>query len=320
MLDPVTVSVLTHRFAAIVQEMGEAMLRTAYSQILNSSRDFSTAICDASARLVAQAEHVPIHVGAIPWAVESVRDFFQGKIRPGDVYLLNDPYHGNNHLPDLTAFVPVFVDGEVVFWSVNRAERQARECVRSWTDGVYHGETILDDDGHGTTDIWIRATVTKKGDALTVDLSDSHRQVQGFINSSFPNTMSAVHMAFAYLIEPRTPKNSGTFRPVKVIARQGTIVWPYPPAPVTLATNHCAQDIAEAIIKALAPACPERAIAGWGRRFRIAIKGVNPRTKRPFIWHMFHARPGGGASAVGDGWETAGEGQAAGGIKVGSVG
>src|SRR5213079_2774307 len=66
MLDPVTVSVLTHRFEAIVQEMGEAMLRTAYSQILNSSRDFSTAICDDQARLVAQAEHVPIHVGAIP--------------------------------------------------------------------------------------------------------------------------------------------------------------------------------------------------------------------------------------------------------------
>src|SRR5438034_594974 len=328
MLDPVTVSVLTHRFEAIVQEMGEAMLRTAYSQILNSSRDFSTAICDASARLVAQAEHVPIHVGAIPWAVESVRDFFQGKIRPGDVYLLNDPYHGNNHLPDLTAFVPVFVDGEVVFWSVNRAHQSDiggsthgaynPGATEIWQDGVYHGETILDDDGHGTTDIWIRATVTKKGDALTVDLSDSHRQVQGFINSSFPNTMSAVHMAFAYLIEPRTPKNSGTFRPAKVIARQGTIVWPYPPAPVTLATNHCAQDIAEAIIKALAPACPERAIAGWGRRFRIAIKGVDPRTKRPFIWHMFHARPGGGASAVGDGWETAGEGQAAGGDKFGS--
>ncbi len=111
MLDPITVSVLTHRFEAIVQEMGEAMLRTAYSQILNSSRDFSTAICDGQARLVAQAEHVPIHVGAIPWAVESVRDFFQGRIRPGDVFLLNDPYHGNNHLPDLPAFVPVFVDG-----------------------------------------------------------------------------------------------------------------------------------------------------------------------------------------------------------------
>src|SRR2546430_17487146 len=93
MIDPITVSVLTHRFEAIVQEMGEAMLRTAYSQILNSSRDFSTAICDDQARLVAQAEHVPIHVGAIPWAVASVRDAFAGRVHPGDVFLLNDPYH-----------------------------------------------------------------------------------------------------------------------------------------------------------------------------------------------------------------------------------
>src|SRR2546422_566226 len=330
MSDPVTVSVLTHRLEAIVQEMGEAMLRTAYSQILNSSRDFSTALCDAQARLIAQAEHVPIHVGAIPWAVESVRDAFKERIRPGDVYLLNDPYHGNNHLPDLTAFVPVFVGGEVAFWSVNRAHQSD---IGGSTHGAYNpGATeiwqeglrttplkLFDDDGHGFTDIWIRATVTKKGSALTIDLGDCHPQVHGFINSSFPNTMSAVHMAFAYLIDPRTPKNSGTFRPVRVIAKQGTIVWPYPPAPVTLATNHCAQEIAEAIIRALAPACPERAIAGWGRRFRIAIKGVNPRTRKPFIWHMFHARPGGGATAVGDGWETAGEGQAAGGIKFGSV-
>jgi N-methylhydantoinase B len=416
MVDPITVSVLTHRFEAIVQEMGEAMLRTAYSQILNSSRDFSTAICDRDARLVAQAEHVPIHVGAMPWAVESVRDFFTGRVRPGDVFLLNDPYHGGNHLPDLTAFVPVFVEDELLFWSINRshqsdiggsthgaynpgateiwqeglritplklydagelrddvmqmittnvrhphdfmgdlramigsarigerrvlallteygpkivmeavdlildsAERQVRECLRGWKDGVYRGESVLDDDGHGIEDIAIRATVTKKGDALTVDLSDSHAQVIGFVNSSFPNMMSAVHMALAFLIDPRTPKNAGTFRPVTVIAKQGTVVWAFPPAPVTLATNHCAQEIAEAIIKALARACPDRVIAGWGRRFRIAIKGVNPRTKQPFIWHLFHARPGGGASPVGDGWETAGEGQAAGGIKFGSI-
>jgi len=416
MVDPITVSVLTHRFEAIVREMGEAMLRTAYSQILNSSRDFSTAICDRDARLVAQAEHVPIHVGAMPWAVESVRDFFKGRVRPGDVFLLNDPYHGGNHLPDLTAFVPVFVDDEPAFWSINRshqsdiggsthgaynpgateiwqeglritplklydagvlrddvmqmittnvrhphdfmgdlramigsarvgerrvlalleeygpkivmeavdeildsAERQARDCIRGWKDGVYRGESVLDDDGHGIEDIHIRATVTKKGDALTVDLTDSHAQVIGFVNSSFPNMMSAVHMALAFLIDPRTPKNAGTFRPVTVVARQGTVVWSFPPAPVTLATNHCAQEIAEAIIKALATACPDRVIAGWGRRFRIAIKGVNPRTKHPFIWHLFHARPGGGASPVGDGWETAGEGQAAGGIKFGSI-
>src|SRR3989454_10329965 len=266
MIDRITVSVLQHRFVAIVAEMGEAMLRTAYSQILTSSRDFSTALCDAQARLIAQAEHLPIHVGAIPWAVESVRDAFKGRVRPGDVYLLNDPYHGNNHLPDLTAFVPVFVGDEAAFWSVNRAhqsdiggsthgaynpgateiwqeglritplklydagelrddvlrmittnvrhphdfmgdlramigparvgerrllalledygaatvveaideildggEGQARACIRGWKDGTYRGEAGLDDDGHGLPHIWIRATVTQKGGARTID-------------------------------------------------------------------------------------------------------------------------------------------------------
>jgi N-methylhydantoinase B len=417
-IDPITVSVIQHRLHAIVEEMGEAMLRTSYSQILNSSRDFSTAIADPDGRLVAQAEHVPIHVGALPWAVQSIRKVFGDRVRPGDVYLLNDPYHGNNHLPDLTAFVPVFAGatGRLLFWSINRshqsdiggathggynpgateiwqeglritplrlydagvvredvlhmiatncrhprdfrgdlaamigsarvgerrlqallgeygvdtallgveavldgAERQARACIATWKDGVYRGEAILDDDGHDRRDIHIRATVTKRGSELTVDLSDSDPQTAGFVNSSYANMRAAVAMALAYLIDPETPKNDGTFRPLKVVAREGTVVWARPPSPVTLCTNHCAQEIGEAVIKALAGACPERAMAGWGRRFRIAIQGTNPRTGRPFIWHMFHARPGGGASSAGDGWPSAGEWQAAGGIKFGSV-
>src|SRR5262249_50602658 len=181
-------------------------------------------------------------------------------------------------------------------------------CIRSWADGEYRGEAVLDDDGHGSSEIAIRATVTKRGDALTVDLSDSDPQVAGFVNSSYPNTMSAVFMALAYLIDPEIPKNDGTFRPLMVRAKEGTVVWPFPRAPVTLSTNHCGQEIAEAVIKALARACPERAIAGWSRRFRIAIRGINPTTGRPFIWHMFHARGGGGASDAGDGWPAAGEG------------
>ena len=123
MPDRITVSVVQHRCVAIVAEMGEAMLRTAYSQILNSSRDFSTAVCDGAGRLVAQAEHVPIHVGALPWAVRAVLDTFAARIGPGDVYLLNDPYFGGNHLPDLTVLVPVFADGRLAFWSINRAHQ-----------------------------------------------------------------------------------------------------------------------------------------------------------------------------------------------------
>ena len=416
-VDPITVSVIQHRLLAIVEEMGEAMLRTAYSQILNSSRDFSTAICDLDGRLIAQAEHVPIHVGALPFAARAMTEFFEGDIHQGDVFLLNDPYHGGNHLPDLTAFVPVFEGDNPRLWSINRAhqsdiggathgaynasatdiwqegiritplklydrrelrrdvmqmiatnvrhprdfrgdlaamigsahlgeqrflalanefgwettlaaieavldgaERQTRAVISEWQDGVYFGEALLDDDGRANKDIHIRATVTKSGSHLKIDLTDSHPQVTSFINSSYPNTYSSVVVALSYLIDPHTPKNDGTFRPIEVIAKPGTVVWANPGAPVTLATNHCGQEIIEAIIKALAPACPERAIAGWGRRFRIAIQGKDPRhSNKPFIWHFFQARPGGGASSVGDGWPGGGEWQAAGGIKFGSL-
>ena len=71
-VDPITRSVVQHRLSSIVTEMGEAMLRTSYSQILNSSRDFSLALCDVNARLIAQADHIPVHVGALPWATRAV--------------------------------------------------------------------------------------------------------------------------------------------------------------------------------------------------------------------------------------------------------
>jgi N-methylhydantoinase B len=414
--DPIVVSVVQHRLLAIVEEMGEAMLRTAYSQILNSSRDFSTAICDLSGRLIAQAEHVPIHVGALPYAAQAVTAYFGEDIHKGDVFLLNDPYHGGNHLPDLTAFVPVFAGERPRFWSINRAhqsdiggathgaynaaatdiwqegvritplkvydrgtprrdlldmlaanvrhphdfkgdlaamigsahigerrllalarefgwettvaaieavldgaERQTRAVIAGWKDGVYKGEAFLDDDGRGHEDIAIRATVTKRGSDLLIDLSESDPQVESFVNSSYPNMRSSVVVALSFLIDPLTPKNDGTFRPITVVAKPGTVVWAEEGAPVTLSTNHCGQEIIEAIVKALAPACPERAMAGWGRRFRIAVQGIDPRAQKPFIWHFFQARPGGGASPMGDGWPGAGEWQAAGGIKFGSL-
>jgi len=419
-VDPIVASVVQHRLLAIVEEMGEAMLRTSYSQILNSSRDFSTAVCDRDGRLIAQAEHVPIHVGALPYAARAVSEFFAGDIHEGDVFLLNDPYHGGNHLPDLTVFVPVFAGSEPRFWSINRAhqsdiggashgaynaaatdiwqeglritplrlydrgevrrdllemivanvrhprdfrgdlaamigsahvgerrllalaaelgwpvadaaiealldgaERQARAVIAQWKDGLYRGEAYLDDDGRGTADIAIRAVVEKRGSDIIIDLSQSDAQVASFVNSSYANMRSAVAVALSYLIDPQTPKNDGAFRPITVRAKPGTVVWADPGMPVTLATNHCGQEIIEAIIKALAPACPDRAMAGWGRRFRIAVQGRDPRAAmpggKPFIWHFFQARPGGGASPAGDGWPGAGEWQAAGGIKFGSL-
>ena len=80
--DPITVSVVQHRLVGIVDEMGEAMLRTSFSQILNSSRDFSTAITDPQGELVAQAEYIPVHVGAMPSSAIATLEAFGDDIHP----------------------------------------------------------------------------------------------------------------------------------------------------------------------------------------------------------------------------------------------
>ena len=133
-IDPITRSVVQHRLSSIVKEMGEAMLRTSYSQILNSSRDFSLAICDTGGRLIAQADHLPVHVGALPWATLAVEERFKD-VQPGDVILLNDPYHGGSHLPDLTAFVPVFAADKRLLWTIVRAHQSD---IGGATHGAYN--------------------------------------------------------------------------------------------------------------------------------------------------------------------------------------
>src|SRR6202161_4367034 len=148
MTDPITIAVLQKRLNAIAEEMGEAMLRTAYSQILNSSRDFSIALIDAGCRLVAQADHIPVHVGAMPWAAKALAARFPAPC-PGDVYLLNDPYGGGSHLPDLTVFVPVFAPMSagpaLMFWSVVRAHHSD---IGGATHGAYNpAATEISDEG-----------------------------------------------------------------------------------------------------------------------------------------------------------------------------
>ncbi|MCH9017156.1 MAG: hydantoinase B/oxoprolinase family protein, partial [Chloroflexi bacterium] len=119
--DPVTLAVVEHRLESIALEMTEVMLRTAMSQILNSSRDFSTAILDADCQLVAQGEGIPVHVSALPVAGAAVRDYFGDSMAEGDLFILNDPYFGGSHLPDITIIKPVFHEGKLLFYAVNRA-------------------------------------------------------------------------------------------------------------------------------------------------------------------------------------------------------
>ncbi|MEX2642161.1 MAG: hydantoinase B/oxoprolinase family protein [Acetobacterales bacterium] len=120
---PLTLAVVRHKLLAVTEEVVETMIRTCFSPLLNQSRDFSAVILDADARVLAQAERVPIHMGAMPFAVRAMKDAFAGDIVEGDVLMANDPYYGGSHLPDITLAMPVFRDGDVRLWVSLRAHQ-----------------------------------------------------------------------------------------------------------------------------------------------------------------------------------------------------
>ena len=117
-LDPVTLSVLASALAGVAEEMGAVLIRAAYSSNIKERRDCSTALFDRDGRMVAQAEHIPVHLGAMPEAVAAVRE--RGPA-PGDVFAVNDPYSGGTHLPDITLISPLAPDDDVIGYAVSRA-------------------------------------------------------------------------------------------------------------------------------------------------------------------------------------------------------
>lgn len=117
-LDPITLQVLVSALGSICAEMGAALIRASYSTNIKERRDCSTALFDAAGTMVAQAEHIPVHLGAMPDAVSAV--LAEGS-SPGDVFILNDPFRGGTHLPDITLVSPVAVDGSIIAYAASRA-------------------------------------------------------------------------------------------------------------------------------------------------------------------------------------------------------
>ena len=117
-LDPVTLSVLASALSGISEEMGAVLVRGSYSSNIKERRDCSTALFDGKGRMVAQAEHIPVHLGAMPEAVAAIMD---RDPEPGDVFAINDPYSGGTHLPDITLVSPVAPDGDTIGYAVTRA-------------------------------------------------------------------------------------------------------------------------------------------------------------------------------------------------------
>jgi N-methylhydantoinase B len=402
--DPILVSVVRNRLDHITKEMGQVMLRTTRSPIFSEARDFVTAIYDRRGNKIAQTSYIPILVDATPWAMREFEARFGDDLAEGDIYILNDPYKGNNHSPDITIVKPVFIGGEHAFWTLSKGhhidiggkgvvgydpsatsvqdegmlfpatklysagvpnqalidvflnnvvlaplvqgdleaqvgavnvgerqlhrlaakygvtrleaviddmldatEREVRAAISQIPDGMYHGTSYADNDGIVSEPIKYDVVATVKGTDITFDLSGSSPQVPGYINSPMCNTASAVSIGLFLCLDPKVPHNdSGASRPIEVVAAEGTVVNPLPPAPVVLCTTAGVEAIVEAVLDALSKAVPQDVPAGWSRMFMPNTTGWNPLNDRPFGELHAISRGGSGGNAYADGYDHVG--------------
>ncbi len=199
-------------------------------------------------------------------------------------------------------------------------EKEIRDRIREIPDGVYYGEKLQDYDPVGPRDkpIAIRAKVTKQGDEITIDLSDSDPQVRGYVNSSWANTYSVCDLAIFYALPGGNVKvNEGALRPIKVITRKGTCVDAEFPAPVAMCTISTASFIMEAIWLALSNAIPQWISPGHGGVNTGFFMGFNSRTKRRYAFLDFLCVPSVGSATEGyDGWDYGGPTMVLGQVKI----
>ncbi|MGH1367068.1 MAG: hydantoinase B/oxoprolinase family protein [Maritimibacter sp.] len=119
-VDPVRLEVFNNLFMSIADQMGATLANTSWSVNIKERLDFSCAIFDACGDLVANAPHVPVHLGSMSAAIKTVIEETKGSVKQGDAFMLNSPYNGGTHLPDVTVVTPVFIKGEAVFWLGSR--------------------------------------------------------------------------------------------------------------------------------------------------------------------------------------------------------
>jgi N-methylhydantoinase B len=198
---------------------------------------------------------------------------------------------------------------------LDHADRRFRAALAALPEGVYEAVETIDNDCFETMEIAIRLRLTLAGGRLTVDFTGSDPQMRGFKNSSLANTYSAVYMALLAFFEPDLPRNEGAFRSVEIVAPEGTVVNPLPPAPVTMCTVFIAHEIIHVVWRALAQADPARSCAGWGKNIAGVTSGRAADGRR-FVLYHWGCMPGGGAIRGRDGFAEIGHLIALGGLTL----
>ncbi len=380
-MNPADLEILQSGLSFIPEEMGVALRRTAYSPNIKERMDASCALFDAEGRIVAQAEHIPVHLGSMPVAVDAAMRDFPGTLREGDQIILNDPYRGGTHLPDVTLIRPVFLRQAVLGFAVNRAhhadiggrvagsmpatamrledeglvlepqkfvdrgrerravverfrqetlnpverlgdlraqiaanelgarrllelaerigvaslrtsieelldygERRVRAAIGELPRGTWAAEDFMEGASPDEPErIRIRAEVTIGGSGIAVDFEGTDRQVAGNLNAPFAVTLSAASYVMRCLTDPDAPRNAGALRPLRVLAKEGSLVRPRPPAAVAAGNVETSQRIVDVLFLALSEPLAEIVPAqSQGTMNNVTIGGSDPR---PFSYY-----------------------------------
>lgn len=392
--DPIRLEIFKSLFHSVAEEMGAALRRSAFSPNIRERRDYSCAVFDRQGEALAMGDHMPVHLGSMPMSVAAAI----GKLAllPDEIAVLNDPYCGGTHLPDLTMVMPVYLGSRrPLFFVASRAhhadvggsrpgsmgpareifeegirippvkifahgrmnndvlalilsnvriardregdlaaqiaacrtgarrleeiwkkygasevrtyekhlldysERMMRAALRKIRPGVYRAEDQLDGDGLGSGPIAIRVAIRVRNGEAEVDFTGTAPQCAGNLNAVYAITYSAVFYVFRCLISEPVPATTGLMRPVRVVAPAGTVVNAQPPAAVAGGNVETSQRIVDAVLRALAPALPERIpAASQGTMNNLTFGGIGPqRLGRPGAVFAYYETVAGGMGA-----------------------
>jgi N-methylhydantoinase B len=339
-LGPVTLQVMLGALRAACEEMGAVLVRSAHSANIKERRDASTALFDAEGRMVMQAEHIPVHLGAMPSAVAAV---LGEEHAPGRSWVLNDPYRGGTHLPDVTVVSPLFHAGELIGFAASRAhhadvgarepgsmpadsrtladegvvipptelteevlrdlagrmrnpgqreadlraqlaagragaervaalverfglatvragleetldyaERRTRARIAALEDGPREASDVLE---AADRDLELRLRATVSGDELELDFTGTEDQHDGNLNCPLAVTTSACYFALRVLTDPDVPPCEGAYRPLTVVAPEGSLLNARPPAAVAAGNVETSSRVADLVLAAFGRAC-----------------------------------------------------------------
>ncbi len=213
-MDPVRLEIFRHLLTAVAEEMGAVLRRTGFSPNIKERRDYSCALFTAEGELVAQAAHIPVHLGALPLSVQACREAFP-ELKPGDAVLLNDPFRGGTHLPDLTLVSPVFVEHQLLGFVASRAHHAdiggmapgsmplAREIFQ---EGLIIPPVKLMERGRPNPAVWalllanVRTPDERRGD-LQAQLAANQRGVRRLQELSSAYGIDTLRAAFSALLD-----------------------------------------------------------------------------------------------------------------------